>query len=246
MRRFLRRKALRREKYRTPGALLHRGIFVFGAVVLALGWVYVLTGSRFLGAADKLLPSLLTASIAAASIIYSLGRGQEAAKDQYTLSLIARRFDDTDYAGNVNIVGDLRRAGTLTPATTLAQLAAMVWTDPLNPTADKVRAAHALIPILNYWEHCCTAYIDDRINRRIFEDLTQDLVRELVNRHARIIGDMRAEEADNLEHLCAVWFILASDAERRAIVGRLGPAPERLCPDDQARWQGGGLPLGVR
>jgi hypothetical protein len=237
MRRFLPRRSLRREKYRSLGALLPRGLFVVGIVALGGAWAYVLSGSRMLGDGGRILPALLTASIAAASIIYSLGRGQAAAKDQYTLSLIARRFDESDYAQRIHIIGDLRREGRLTPDTTLVQLAAMVWSDPLNDGADKVRAGHAVFPVLNYWEHCCTAYVDDRINRRIFEDLAQDLVRELVNRHARIIGDMRVEEDDNMEHLCAVWFILASDAEREAAVRVLGPVPHRLCPDDKWRWR---------
>lgn len=199
-------------------------------VILAAGWFMVLTGR-----VENMTGSLFTGTIAAASLIYSLGRGQEATKDQYTLTLVAKRFDDGGYAANVRVAGDLRLSGKITPETGLPSLFRIHWTDP-SDKAKRLRAAYAIIPILNYWEHVCTAYVDDRINRRIFEDLVQDLVRDLVSRYPVIVGDMRREDPANMEHLCAVWFVLATDGERARLIPKLGPVPGRLCPDDKWRW----------
>jgi hypothetical protein len=141
---------------------------------------------------------------------------RENARDQYTLDLIARRFDDGDYASNVRISSVLSRSGKVTQETGLADLFALEWQtgdDPGNP-GNSMNAAYAIIPVLNYWEHVCTAYVDDRINRQIFEDRVQDLIRELVSRYAVVIGNMRAEDETNIEHLCTVWFVIATDAER--------------------------------
>lgn len=204
----------------------------FGLMMLAGSWLLVLRASDPL----SVMGPSLTATVAAASLIYSLGRGQDAARDQYTLTLISRRFDDGGYAANMRVANELRLAGQLTPQTGLAELLATLWADP-HDGKTVIRASHAVIPILNYWEHVCTAYVDDRINRRIFEDLVQDLIRELVARFARIIGDMRGEDPTNMEHLCAVWFALATIAEQRALAGRLGPVPARLCAHDQWLWR---------
>lgn len=199
--------------------------------VLGCGWTMSL-----LGKAPNLTGNLFTATIAAASLIYSLGRGQEATKDQYTLSLVARRFDEGGYAANVRMASDLKRSGRMTPQTTIKELFEIEWVDP-HDEKNRMRAAYVIVPIMNYWEHVCTAYVDDRITRRIFEDLVQDLIRDLVGRYPTIIGDMRREDPSNMEHLCAVWFVVASAAEQRNLVPSLGPVPERLCPDDQWRWQ---------
>lgn len=204
---------------------------LLGLGVLGAGWVGALTGHP-----AGIIGNLITATIAAASLVYSLGRGQAATRDQYTLTLVARRFDGGDYAENVRILSDLGLAGTLTPATSLEELRPVTWCDAHDSRKGR-RAAHALFPILNYWEHVCTAYVDDRINRRLFEDLVQDLIRELVGRYPRIIGDMRREDPDNMEHLCAVWFILAPEAERMRLAHLLSPAPQRLCADDKWRWE---------
>ncbi len=199
--------------------------------VLGCGWLMWL-----LGKAPNLLGNLFTGTIAAASLIYSLGRGQEATKDQYTLSLVARRFDDGDYAANVRMASDLKRTGKLSPETPLKALFEIEWVD-LQDETNRMRAAYVIVPIMNYWEHVCTAYVDDRITRRIFEDLVQDLIRDLVGRYRTIIGDMRREDASNMEHICAVWFVVSTAEEHRKLVPSLGPVPARLCPDDQWRWQ---------
>lgn len=230
MRRFLDRKVARGERYRNLGALWPRIFLIVAGIVLGTGWINVVSGA-WQGAEG----SLLTGTIAAASLIYSLGRGQEATKDQYTLTLVAKRFDDGGYANNVRMASDLRLSGKVEPATHLRSLFRIHWVDP-NDKTKRMRAAYAIVPILNYWEHVCTAYVDDRINRRIFEDLVQDLIRDLVGRYPVIIGDMRQEDGANMEHLCAVWFVLAPDDERRKLVPMLGPVPQRLCPDDKWRW----------
>lgn len=189
-----------------------------------------------------MLGNLITATIAAASLIYSLGRGQEATKDQYTLSLVAKRFDEGHYAENVRIAGELRRSGRVTPETTLAQVFEIEWHDARDDKKAR-SAAYAIIPFLNYWEHVCTAYVDNRINRRIFEDLVQDLIRQVISCYPRVIGDMRAEDQSNMEHICTVWFVLAPDKERRAFAPMLGPMPQRLCPHDRWQWErAGGAP----
>lgn len=219
-------------RYRSLSAWWPTALLYLALVVLAAAWLMVLRSDSM----PTIFGPTLTATVAAASLIYSLGRGQDAARDQYTLTLISRRFDDGGYAANMRVANELRLAGQLTPETSLAELLATFWTDP-HDDKKVTRASHAIIPILNYWEHVCTAYVDDRINRRIFEDLVQDLIRELVGRFARIIGDMRREDPTNMEHLCAVWFALASAAEHRALAAKLGPVPARLCPHDQWRWQ---------
>jgi hypothetical protein len=230
MRRFLPRPSLGDRPYRSLEMLWPRLFMAVATALLAMVWLRVAFGHD-----DRLLGSALAATVAAASLVYSLARGQAAARDQYTLSLIAKRFDDGDYAANVRAAGDLRRQGTITPESGLAILNSTSWADPFDPD-NRMRAAYAIIPILNYWEHVCTAYVDDRINRRIFEDLVQDLIRELVGRYPAIIGDMRTEDETNLEHLCAVWWVIASPTERRQLARRLGPVPRRLCNDDQSRW----------
>ena len=198
--------------------------------ILATGWIAALAGR-----ADSLAGSLFTGTIAAASLIYSLGRGQEATKDQYTLTLVAKRFDDGGYAANVRVASDLRIAGKIRPETNLKSLFNIHWVDPADKSK-RLRAAYAIIPILNHWEHVCTAYVDDRINRRIFEDLVQDIIRDLIGRYPVVIGDMRREDPSHMEHLCAVWFVLASPTERARLIPSLGPVPQRLCPNDQWRW----------
>ena len=204
--------------------------FATAFLVLVSAWF-----SYLLGVNDQLLSGLITATIAAASIVYSLGSGRDAARDQYTLSLIARRFDDGDYARNVRIASDLKRDGSVTADTTIAVLMTIFWTNP-HDKKDVLKAAYAIIPILNYWEHVCTAYVDNRINRSILEDLVQDLIREMVARYPGVIGSMRAESPDNLDHLCTVWFVVASDEERDRLCSRLGAVPHRLCHDDRFRW----------
>lgn len=232
MRQFQPRTCHHVSRYRSLAPWWPRLLLYLALLVLVAAWVVVLRGDG----PPQLFGSALTATVAAASLIYSLGRGQDAARDQYTLTLISRRFDDGGYAANMRVANELRLAGQLTPDTGLTVLLATFWTDP-HDEKKVIRASHAVIPILNYWEHVCTAYVDDRINRRIFEDLVQDLIRELVARFARIIGDMRAEDPANMEHLCAVWFALATAAEQRALAGRLGPVPARLCAHDQWQWR---------
>ncbi|GGB97870.1 hypothetical protein GCM10011494_15420 [Novosphingobium endophyticum] len=234
MRRFLQRRSPRNSHYRSFSWFWPRALFIAALFVLVAGWLAAL-----LLKAHSLLPGLITGSVAAASIVFSLARARENARDQYTLDLIARRFDDGDYASNVRMSSVLTRSGKVTHETGLKDLFALEWktgADPENP-AHAMNAAYAIIPVLNYWEHVCTAYVDDRINRQIFEDLVQDLIRELVSRYAVVIGDMRAEDETNIEHLCAVWFVIATDAERSLHCARLGPVPKRLCSDDQWRWE---------
>ncbi|MBU6166905.1 MAG: hypothetical protein KGQ52_12375 [Alphaproteobacteria bacterium] len=231
MPRFLPRKSLVESSYhssRWPAPPLF-----LAAVVCALALLLWLLPDDTRG---RLLGPALTATIAAVSLVYSLGRNQEAGKDQYTLSLVSKRFDDGGYAQNVRMAADLARAALITDATSLKQLKATVWVDPHDP--DKRQpAAYAIYSILNYWEHVCTAYVDDRINRQIFEDLVQDLIRDLVSRYPAIIGDMRREDPTNMEHLCAVWFVLADGRERATLARRLGPVPERLPPFERSRWE---------
>lgn len=230
MYKFQPRRSQVERKYRSLEPALLR--FLLGAIIITIvtAWVLAAAGSKAIQPG-----SVLTATVAAASLIYSLGRGQAATKDQYTMTLIAKRFDDGGYADNVRKASDLRQQKIVTEQTSLAWLLEVEWVDP-HDASKRLRAAHAIIPILNYWEHVCTAYVDDRINRQIFEDLVQDLIRDLVGRYPKIIGDMRREDATNLEHLCAVWFVLATGEEHRLLVPLLGPSPQRLAPHDQDLW----------
>lgn len=237
MRQFQPRASHVVSRYRSLTPWWPRLLLYFALAMLAAAWWEVWRADN----ASPAFGSTLTATVAAASLIYSLGRGQDAARDQYTLTLIARRFDDGGYAASMRVANELRLAGKLMPETSLAELLVTFWTDPYDKK-NVTRASHAIIPILNYWEHVCTAYVDDRINRQIFEDLVQDLIRELVERFGRIIGDMRREDPTTMEHLCAVWFALATAAEHRALAAKLGPVPARLCVHDQWRWQQAAAP----
>jgi hypothetical protein len=180
--------------------------------------------------------SVVAAIVAAASLIYSLGRTQEATKDQYTLTLIAKRFDDGDYATNVRIASDLRAQGVISEATGLSDILVDEYVDPKDDSK-RIRIVHIIIPIINYWEHVCTAYVDDRINRDIFEDLIQDLIETLISRFSKIIGEARNHDPRNMEHLCAVWFVTTSSEQQRRFAWQLGPVPQRLAPHDKWRWE---------
>lgn len=235
MQRFLPRRVIRRVKYRSPGSQLP-GDLLFGLatlVVLGIG-----TSAYWRDPRTPVLGGLLTGTIAALSIIFSVSRTRAQSRDQYTLSLVAARFDRVDYLENARIVDEHVKAGTIADTTTLAQLLAIAPDTAATGYKERDKPVfYAVVLLLNYWEHVCTAYVDDRINRRIFEDLVQDLIREMVARHACVIGDMRNEDGTNLEHLCAVWFALATEEERRSLTARLGAVPPRLCPADQGRWE---------
>ncbi|MEZ5708649.1 MAG: hypothetical protein R3E02_04575 [Blastomonas sp.] len=200
-------------------------------LILILAWIFALIGQF-----DDQIGNLITATVAAASIVYSVSRAQQASKDQYTFNLLANRFENASYETNVSLLSEYRRQKIVDHETTLDDLLG-IKTLSSDWIAKPKPPYYALVPVLNFWEHVCTAYVDDRINRKILEDSVQDLIRDLVARYGLIIGDMRGEDDENLEHLCCVWFVVASQAERALTTPKLGPVPKRLSPDDQWRWK---------
>jgi len=201
--------------------------FAASIVLLAGAWIKFLTSDD-----DRLFAGLVTATLSAASIVYSLARARQSARSQFTLTLLAGRFSNSDYADNVRIFSDARRLKRVRTDTTLTQLKALRLIDK----NDKKVPFHAIVPLLNFWEHVCTAYVDDHIDRQVFEDAVRDMVTDITGYLPTIIGDMRREEPSNFEHLCAVWFILVPDADRERLVPLLGSPPARLAPDDKWRW----------
>ncbi|MEP6786241.1 MAG: hypothetical protein ABI898_10935 [Sphingomonadales bacterium] len=227
MREFRKRRTVRAERYRSYSGILPAAFFFAALIALGAGWINYIFRPSQIG-----LGGLITASISAASIVYSLARARQSAKSQFTLTLLASRFSNGEYAENVQIVGAARADGTLTTETDIITLKTLP-----APAGCEKPPYHAVIPLLNFWEHVCTAYVDDHIDRQVFEDSATDLIFDMVGRYPRIISDLRAIDSENFEHLCATWFVLSSDVRRRDLAGKLGRVPQRLCSDDEWRWQ---------
>ncbi len=94
----------------------------------------------------------------------------------------------------------------------------------------------SVVYILNYWETLATVYVESHIDRQIFDNLSSELVCSTVERTARIIGSLRADDDEVFVNLLSVFWLTASQSHRQALIPLLGKSPNRLSVYDRYQW----------
>jgi hypothetical protein len=204
-------------------------------LVLLFGW-----GQYFFAAAKNshkisYFQTAMAGTIASLGVYITASQANRIATRRFTFDILNGRFSNTSYlTSSKTIIWALREARL----TNLGEIKSVI-----PNSSDKSTLYDAVVEYLNFWELLATAYVHGRLDREVFEESVDDMYSNIVRGLGRIIGEMRANDDSAMEHICAVFFVLAKEDEKREYIPLLGPKPpQALAPVDRALWASAAAP----